>query len=109
MATRAAGGIVGRVEELRALDTLLRARRRHAAGFVALAGEPGIGKTSLLAELCARAHARVADPLAFHGAPPSARAHHVERSARSGDAAAGPLLVQAARETTPRAPGIAAR
>jgi hypothetical protein len=55
------------------------------------------------------AHARVADALARHGAPPSARAHHVERSARPGDAAARSLLVQAARATTPRAPGIAAR
>jgi predicted ATPase len=57
MAVPAAGGIVGRVEELRALDTVLRAARRHRGTFVALAGEPGIGKTSLLAELCARARA----------------------------------------------------
>jgi DNA-binding CsgD family transcriptional regulator len=58
MTRHAAGGIVGRVEQLQALDAVLRDLERDRASFVTLAGEPGIGKTSLLAELCARAHAR---------------------------------------------------
>jgi predicted ATPase len=50
--------MVGRVEEVRALDTAPHALARPAASFVTLTGEPGIGKTRLLSELCARAAAR---------------------------------------------------
>ena len=57
MATRAAGSIAGRVEERRALEAVLRGLGHHSASFVTLAGEPGIGKTRLLAKLCARAEA----------------------------------------------------
>ncbi|MBV9049493.1 MAG: hypothetical protein JOY58_14550, partial [Solirubrobacterales bacterium] len=50
------------------------------------------------------AHARAAAWLAATGAPPSGRAHHVERSATVGDEAAITLLVEAARSAAPRAP-----
>lgn len=50
------------------------------------------------------AHARAAASLAASGAPASARAHHVERSATRGDEEAITLLVEAARAATPRAP-----
>jgi DNA-binding NarL/FixJ family response regulator len=50
--------LVGRTRELAALERLLADRRAAAAGVVALTGEPGIGKTRLLGELCARADAR---------------------------------------------------
>jgi predicted ATPase len=50
------------------------------------------------------AHARAASALAAAGAPPTARAHHVERSANQGDEEAITLLVDAARGAAPRAP-----
>jgi DNA-binding NarL/FixJ family response regulator len=50
--------IVGRAEELRALDASLGSLNGGRPGFVAIAGEPGIGKTKLLADLCSRARAR---------------------------------------------------
>ncbi len=56
-----------------------------------------------------RAHVRVADALASRGAGAPARAPHVERAARAGDAAAIDLLAAAGRETAPRAPALAAR
>ena len=43
-------------------------------------------------------HERVAAALADRGAPPSARAHHVERSARYGDLAAVAVLKDAGEE-----------
>ena len=55
------------------------------------------------------AHARVAEALGRRGAPLSDRAHHVERSARPGDAEARTLLAEAARETAAPAPETAAR
>ena len=55
------------------------------------------------------AHERVATALAARDSPPAARAHHVERSARQGDAAAIALLQTAAREIANRAPASAAR
>jgi hypothetical protein len=50
------------------------------------------------------AHARAAAWLAAIGAPPSARAHHVERSATAGDEQAIALLTEAARAAAPRVP-----
>jgi ATP/maltotriose-dependent transcriptional regulator MalT len=47
--------LVGRAEELGALDRALSERDQGHAGAIALIGEPGIGKTSLLAALAAQA------------------------------------------------------
>lgn len=54
------------------------------------------------------AHARAAAVLGERGASPAARANHVARSARLGDAEAVAVLVQAGRSATPRAPAAAA-
>jgi DNA-binding NarL/FixJ family response regulator len=50
--------LVGRSAELRTLDGLLDGAAAHRGGAVELVGEPGIGKTRLLAELGRRADAR---------------------------------------------------
>jgi ATP/maltotriose-dependent transcriptional regulator MalT len=50
--------LVGRAEELGALDAALDALATGRAAAVEVAGEPGIGKTRLLAELAARADGR---------------------------------------------------
>ena len=55
------------------------------------------------------AHGRSADALTLAGAPATARAHHVEHSARQGDSAAVDLLRDAAQATAARAPESAAR
>ena len=55
------------------------------------------------------AHARVAALLEERGAPASARAHHVERSARVGDDDAIAVLTEAAHAAAPRAPAAAAQ
>lgn len=55
------------------------------------------------------AHERVARALAASGAPASACAHHVERSARRGDLTAVSVLRDAGRQATSRAPATAAR
>jgi DNA-binding NarL/FixJ family response regulator len=55
------------------------------------------------------AHGRAAAALAARGAGPAAQAHHVEHSARRGDAAAIGLLRRAAAAAAPRAPATAAR
>ena len=55
------------------------------------------------------AHERSAEALQARGAPASARAHHVERAARHGDAAAVATLREAAEATAQRAPASAAR
>ena len=55
------------------------------------------------------AHERVARVLADRGASASARAHHVERSARHGDFAAISVLRQAGQEARSQAPATAAR
>jgi DNA-binding CsgD family transcriptional regulator/tetratricopeptide (TPR) repeat protein len=57
----------------------------------------------------AAAHARAASHLAAQGAPASARAPHVERSALPGDDEAITLLRQAADASLQRAPAQAAR
>src|SRR5579884_3500627 len=48
--------LLGRVRELQALEQLLDAARRGRSGVLALVGEPGIGKTSLLDAAAERAH-----------------------------------------------------
>ena len=50
--------LVGRADELGCLDRLLAELDRGGSAVLELAGEPGIGKTRLLAELAARADAR---------------------------------------------------
>jgi DNA-binding NarL/FixJ family response regulator/tetratricopeptide (TPR) repeat protein len=54
----AAGDLVGREPELAALDRVLDRVAAGDPGFVALVGEPGIGKTSLMERLSERAAAR---------------------------------------------------
>ena len=54
------------------------------------------------------AHERSAAALASRGAPAAARAHHVERSARHGDAGAISTLVEAGEVLAHRAPATAA-
>jgi DNA-binding CsgD family transcriptional regulator len=53
-----AGQLVGRAEKLGLLDRALAELDRGRGGALALAGEPGIGKSRLLAELAARAESR---------------------------------------------------
>ncbi|MGH3941074.1 MAG: helix-turn-helix transcriptional regulator [Pseudonocardiaceae bacterium] len=55
------------------------------------------------------AHRRAATVLAARGVPLIERAHHVERAAAPGDAAAAGLLAEAARSTLARAPATAVR
>jgi ATP/maltotriose-dependent transcriptional regulator MalT len=54
------------------------------------------------------AHERCAEALAARGAPPAARAHHVEHAGRHGDAGAAALLTEAAEAVFGRAPASAA-
>ena len=56
--TLLADHLVGRAEELGSLDQALAEADQGRAGAIELVGEPGIGKTRLLAELAARADAR---------------------------------------------------
>ena len=53
----ATGPLVGRDEPLAHLVAALDRARRGERHLVLINGEPGIGKTRLMAELCARAHA----------------------------------------------------
>ena len=55
------------------------------------------------------AHERSAKALAARGAPVAERAHHVELSARRGDADAGAILRDAAASLAHRTPAVAAR
>ena len=57
----------------------------------------------------ATAHERCAEALAVRGATAAARAHHVERSARQGDAAAVAVLCEAGESAARLAPISAAR
>src|SRR5215469_9310230 len=52
------GPLVGRAGELGSLERILGGLDRGGPGAIAVAGEPGIGKTRLLKELAARAGAR---------------------------------------------------
>ena len=56
-----------------------------------------------------RAHGRCAEALAACGAPATTRAHHIEHSARRGDASAVAVLTEAARANAHRLPSSAAR
>ena len=86
---------------VRATDAPRRFRFRHPlirrAVYESSAGGWRIG-----------AHERCAEALAARGAPPTTRAHHVERSARPGDAIAADLLRDAGRAATRLAPESAA-
>src|SRR5262245_24522629 len=53
-----AAQLVGRAAETRSLDDLLAGLSRGDAGALEIVGEPGIGKTRLLAELAERADER---------------------------------------------------
>jgi DNA-binding NarL/FixJ family response regulator len=55
------------------------------------------------------AHGRAGAGLAARGAPATARAHHVEHSARPGDLGAVAILREAGEAAAKRAPGSAAR
>jgi DNA-binding NarL/FixJ family response regulator len=55
------------------------------------------------------AHRRAADALGARGADAAERAHHVEQSARQGDADAIEVLLEAGRVASARAPAAAAR
>ncbi|MGW4331002.1 ATP-binding protein, partial [Nocardia sp. NPDC004573] len=46
--------LVGRLPELRRVDEILADARSGLAAGVVVVGEPGIGKTRLLGELCER-------------------------------------------------------
>jgi ATP/maltotriose-dependent transcriptional regulator MalT len=86
---------------IRAADGPRRFRFRHPIVRHAVYAEAGTGW--MLA-----AHGRAAAALQARGAPASARAHHVERSARAGDEQAAALLERAGEETASRAPATAA-
>jgi DNA-binding CsgD family transcriptional regulator len=55
-----------------------------------------------------RAHGHAAAVLEARGAPATARAHHIEHSARVGDTASAAILVQAGQELMWRSPASAA-
>jgi hypothetical protein len=55
------------------------------------------------------AHRRAAEALAVSGAPPATRAHHVERSAGTGDEGAIALLTEVAQSVASLAPATAVR
>ena len=90
-----------RVDLLRTTDVPRRFRFRHPLVRRAVyeAAAPGwrIG-----------AHERCAEALAARGANASARAHHVERSAREGDSGAVAVLREAGEEATRLSPASAA-
>ena len=105
---------VSEVDALDLLDELLRFQLVYPA---AVAGEYAFRHPIVRAtvyELAAgawraHAHGRVAASLAARGASASARAPHVERSARAGDRDALGVLVAAAEANAPRAPALSAR
>jgi ATP/maltotriose-dependent transcriptional regulator MalT len=90
-----------KVDLLRTTDVPRRFRFRHPlvrrAVYEATAGGWRLG-----------AHERSAEALAARGATASARAHHVERSAREGDAGAVAVLREAGEESVRLAPASAA-
>jgi DNA-binding NarL/FixJ family response regulator len=109
----AAAGLLG-VEAPAALDQILAAgllvgtevplRYRFRHPLVRRAVYDSAGEAWRVA-----AHARAAAALEARGAPPGARAHHLERSAAPGDEAAIAVMVQAGLEAAPRAPAGAAQ
>jgi DNA-binding NarL/FixJ family response regulator len=90
-----------RVDLVRSTDMPRRFRFRHPivrrAVYEATAGGWRLG-----------AHERIAETLAERGADVAVRAHHVERSARQGDAAAVAVLREAGEQSALRAPATAA-
>ena len=95
-----------------ALDLLVAADLVRGDGRAFRFRHPLVGRavyTVMAPGARAAAHARVAAELAVRGAPLALRAHHVERSATPGDAAAAALLARAAGETVDAAPATAAR
>jgi DNA-binding NarL/FixJ family response regulator len=99
---RDAVDVLLKLDLVRSTDMPRRFRFRHPivrrAVYEATAGGWRLG-----------AHERIAKTLAERGASAAARAHHVERSARHGDAAAVAILRQAGEQSAPRAPATAAR
>src|SRR5205085_3103239 len=84
-----------RADLIRPTDVPRRFRFRHP--IVRRAVYDDIASTRQLS-----GHARAAAALAATGAPASARAHHVERSAIVGDEGSIALLIDAARTAAPR-------
>ena len=105
---------IGAADALDLVDELLQAQLVHPT---AVAGQYAFRHPILRATVYeyaaegwrARAHARLSDDLAQRGAPVSAQAPHVERSATMGDAGALAVLVAAGESSAPRAPALAAR
>ena len=93
---------LARVDLVREMDMPRRFRFRHPivrrAVYEASPGGWRVG-----------AHERVASALSARGARASARAHHVERSARHGDAGAVAVLRAAGQEARAQAPATSAR
>jgi DNA-binding CsgD family transcriptional regulator len=53
-------GLVGRAEELAAVDRVVARARDGLSGVLVVRGEPGVGKTALLGQVMAEADARIA-------------------------------------------------
>ena len=105
---------IGAADALDLVDELLQAQLVHPT---AVAGQYAFRHPIVRATVYeyategwrARAHARLSDDLAQRGAPVSAQAPHVERSATKGDRDALAVLVAAGESSAPRAPALAAR
>ncbi|HEX8206371.1 MAG TPA: AAA family ATPase [Solirubrobacteraceae bacterium] len=89
-------------EVARPTEVARRFRFRHPLVRTAIYGSCTAGRRIVM-------HERAAAALAERGAPPTARAHHVEQSARHGDVAAVDVLREAGLATAARAPSSAAR
>jgi DNA-binding CsgD family transcriptional regulator/tetratricopeptide (TPR) repeat protein len=87
---------------VRPADTPRRFRFRHPIVRNAIYQSAGAGWRLA-------AHGRAAEALAARGAPALARAHHVERSAHTGDEEAIAVLSQAGIDAAAHAPASAAR
>jgi DNA-binding NarL/FixJ family response regulator len=93
---------LARVDLVRGMDMPRRFRFRHPIVRRAVyESSPGGWRVG--------AHERVATTLSARGARASARAHHVERSARHGDAGAVTVLREAGQEARSQAPATSAR
>jgi ATP/maltotriose-dependent transcriptional regulator MalT len=91
-----------RVDLVRTTDVPRRFRFRHPLVRHALyATSPGAWRLG--------AHERCAEALAARGASATARAHHIERSAREGDLAAAAVLREAGEAAAALAPASAAQ